>query len=241
MLAISIQDVFKTYPNGVQALQGVNLSVQKGEVFGVLGPNGAGKTTLLNIMATLLVPETGKVEILGLSALSHPKVVRGKMNLCSGNANFAWSLTIRENLRFYAMLYGLPPATREKKLDELITAFGLEPYADRRFDEVSTGTKQRMALAKSIINDPEILLLDEPTVGMDPDIALKVRRYILDYHTRTGCTVLLTTHYMPEAEILCQRIAFVREGQVRALGTPAELRQKLNAKDMEGVFLELAK
>jgi ABC-2 type transport system ATP-binding protein len=241
MLAISIQSVFKTYPNGVKALQGVNLDVQKGEVFGVLGPNGAGKTTLLNIMATLLVPETGKVEILGLSALASPKVVRGKMNLCSGNANFAWSLTIRENLRFYAMLYGLRPAAREKKLDELITVFGLEPYADRRFDEVSTGTKQRMALAKSIINDPEILLLDEPTVGMDPDIALKVRRYIQDYHTRTGCTVLLTTHYMPEAEMLCQRIAFVREGEVKALGTPAELRQKLNAKDMEGVFLELAK
>jgi ABC-2 type transport system ATP-binding protein len=241
MLAISIQRVFKTYPNGVKALQGVDLDVHKGEVFGVLGPNGAGKTTLLNIMATLLLPETGKVEILGLSAFDDPKIVRQKMNLCSGNANFAWSLTIRENLRFYAMLYGLSPAAREKKLGELITAFGLEPYADRRFDEVSTGTKQRMALAKSIINDPEILLLDEPTVGMDPDIALKVRRYISDYHTRTGCTVLLTTHYMPEAEMLCQRIAFVREGQVRALGTPAELRQKLNAKDMEGVFLELAK
>ena len=163
------------------------------------------------------------------------------MNLCSGNANFAWSLTIRENLRFYGMLYGLSSSAREKKLEELITAFGLEPYADRRFDEVSTGTKQRMALAKSIINDPELLLLDEPTVGMDPDIALKVRRYIMDYHKRTGCTILLTTHYMPEAEMLCRRIAFVRDGQVRALGTPAELRQKLNAIDMEGVFLELAK
>ena len=218
MLSISIQGVCKTYPNGVKALQGIDLAVEKGEVFGILGPNGAGKTTLLNVIATLLTSDAGQVDILGLSANSHAKVVRTKMNLCSGNANFAWSLTIRENLRFYAMLYGLTSTVREKKLDELIHAFALEPYADRRFDEVSTGTKQRMALAKSIINDPELLLLDEPTVGMDPDIALKVRRYIQDYHKRTGCTVLLTTHYMPEAEMLCERIAFVREGQIRALG-----------------------
>src|SRR6266480_2305568 len=154
MLAVSVKEVQKTFPNGVKALQGVSLTVERGEIFGVLGPNGAGKTTLLNIMATLLLPETGTVDILGLSALSQPKEVRTRMNLCSGNANFAWSLTIRENLRFYGMLYGLPPTAREKKLGELITAFGLEPYADRRFDEVSTGTKQRMALAKSIINDP---------------------------------------------------------------------------------------
>src|SRR5882724_3343834 len=137
MQAISIQHVFKTYPNGVKALQGVDLNVEKGEIFGVLGPNGAGKTTLLNVMATLLVPDSGGVEVLGMSALDSPKAVRARMNLCSGNANFAWSLTIRENLRFYAMLYGLKSVAREKKLDELISAFELVPYADRRFDEVS--------------------------------------------------------------------------------------------------------
>ena len=141
MDAVSIRAVFKTYPNGVEALRGVDLTVGTGEIFGVLGPNGAGKTTLLNIMSTLLLPESGEVRILGLSAASDPRRVREKMNLCSGNANFAWSLTIRENLQFYAMLYGLSPGARRKKLDELIAAFGLEPYADRRFDEVSIGTK----------------------------------------------------------------------------------------------------
>src|SRR6266705_3859821 len=120
MLAVSAKDVRKTYPNGVKALQGVSLDVQKGEIFGVLGPNGAGKTTLLNIIATLLVPEAGEVEILGRSALSQTTNARGRMNLCSGNANFAWSLTVRENLRFYGMLYGLSKAAREKKMNELI-------------------------------------------------------------------------------------------------------------------------
>jgi ABC-2 type transport system ATP-binding protein len=241
VFAVSIHDVRKTYPNGATALQGLSLSVQGGEIFGVLGPNGAGKTTLLNIIATLLVPDSGEVDILGQSALAHPKKVRGLMNLCSGNANFAWSLTLRENLRFYAMLYGLSKSERENKIDELVTVFALEPFVDRPFNEVSTGIKQRFALAKAMINDPKLLLLDEPTVGMDPDIALRVRRHILEYQKQTGCTILVTTHYMPEAQMLCGRVAFVRNGQVLALGTPAELQQKLNATDMEGVFLELAK
>src|SRR5262249_6654413 len=159
------------------------------------GPNGAGKTTLLNVISTLLLPEKGEITILGRSTFAKSDFIRGRMNLCSGNANFAWSLTIRENLRFYAMLYGLPASKREAKIGALVEAFSLESFADRRFDEVSTGTKQRLALAKSMINDPEILLLDEPTVGMDPDISLRVRRHIADYHRQTGCTILLTTHY----------------------------------------------
>jgi ABC-2 type transport system ATP-binding protein len=238
--AIIINDVTKTFPNGARALQGVSLAITKGEIFGVLGPNGAGKTTLMNMLATLLIPDSGDITLLGQSILNHPGRVRNRINLCSGNANFAWSLTVRENLRFYGMLYGLKGSVREAKLDALIEAFSLAPYADRRFDEVSTGTKQRMALAKALLNDPEVLLLDEPTVGLDPDIALRVRGYIEDYHRRTGCTLVLTTHYMKEAEQLCERVAFIREGKILALGTPAELQRKLHVEDMEGVFLELA-
>ncbi len=241
MSAVVVENVCKTYPNGAKALQGVSLTIESKEIFGLLGPNGAGKTTFLNIISTLLLPEEGSVNILGHSAISEPDWVRQRINLCSGNANFAWSLTIRENLRFYAMLYGLSRVARERKLDELIAAFSLESFADRRFNEVSTGTKQRLALAKSMINDPELLLLDEPTVGMDPDIALRVRQHILEYKKKSGCTIILTTHYMPEAEMLCERVAFVRDGAVKALGTPTELRQRLNRIDMEGVFLELAK
>jgi ABC-2 type transport system ATP-binding protein len=241
MNAVSLQNVYKSFPNGAKAVQGLNLDIKEGEVFGVLGPNGAGKTTTLNMIATLLQPDSGEILILGESALKSPRHIRQRMNLCSGNANFAWSLTIRENLRFYALLYGMRGPARETKIAALIEAFGLAAFADRRFDEVSTGTKQRMALAKALLNDPAVLLLDEPTVGLDPDIAKRVREYIKDYHTRSHCTLILTTHYMAEAQMLCDRIAFVREGKILALGTPHELQAQVQANDMEGVFLELAK
>ncbi len=241
MNAISVQNVYKSFPNGARAIQGLSLEIKEGEVFGVLGPNGAGKTTLLNMISTLLQPDSGNILILGESVLKSPRKIRQRMNLCSGNANFAWSLTIRENLRFYALLYGMRGAVREAKIDTLIEAFGLKSYADRRFDEVSTGTKQRMALAKALLNDPSVLLLDEPTVGLDPDIAKRVRQYIKDYHQRSRCTLILTTHYMQEAQELCERIAFIREGKVLALGTPDELKAQVKGEDMEDVFLELAK
>lgn len=238
---VSIKNVYKTFPNGAKAVQGLSLDIRKGEIFGVLGPNGAGKTTLLNMISTLLLPDEGEIWILGESVLRAPNRIRSQMNFCSGHANFAWSLTVRENLRFYALLYGLRAPAREQKIEALIQAFDLVSFADRRFDEVSTGTKQRMALAKSLLNDPAVLLLDEPTVGLDPDIALRVRQYIVQYHRKSGCTVILTTHYMQEAQELCERIAFVREGRVLALGTPDELKAKVKAEDMEGVFLELVK
>ena len=241
MEAIEIQDVRKTFANGARALQGVSLSIKRGEIFGVLGPNGAGKTTLLNLISTLLLPDQGDVWILGESVLRSPSKLRGKMNMCSGNANFAWSLTIRENLRFYAMLYGLRDPAREERLNELLSGFDLAPFADRRFDEVSTGTKQRLALAKALLNRPEILLLDEPTVGLDPDVARRVRELVQNYHRDSGATLVLTTHYMQEAEQLCERIAFIREGRILALGSPAELKSQLQASNMEEVFLELAR
>src|SRR5947209_1297099 len=144
MDAVIVDRIRKTYPNGTCALQEVSLNIKEGEIFGVLGPNGAGKTTLLNSISTLLLPDSGDITILGESILTHPERIRQRINLCSGNANFAWSLTIRENLRFYAMLYGLKGKAREAKVSTLLDAFGLAAFSDRRFDEASTGTKQRM-------------------------------------------------------------------------------------------------
>lgn len=241
MTAVAIQNVAKTFKNGTKAVQGISLSVPAGQIFGILGPNGAGKTTLMNMIATLLVPDQGDIVVLGESVRKNPDAIRRRINLCSGHANFAWSLTIAENLRFYAMLYGLRGAARETRIRDLLAGFALDRYADQRFDEVSTGTKQRLALAKSLINHPEVLLLDEPTVGLDPDVALKVREHVLEYHRATKCTVFVTTHYMQEAQELCENVAFVRDGQIKAQGSPKDLQQRLNVSDMEAVFLELAK
>lgn len=239
--AIEVRQVQKTFKNGVKAVQGISLSVLTGQVYGVIGPNGAGKTTLMNMISTLLVPDSGDIRVLGESVLQNPKAIRRRINLCSGHANFAWSLTLAENLHFYAMLYGLKGRDRRSRVHELLSAFSLEEYADRRFDEVSTGVKQRLALAKALINNPEVLLLDEPTVGLDPDVSIKVREHIKDYHKATGCTLLITTHYMQEAADLCEQVAFIRDGRVAIQGSPADLLKKFAARDMEAVFLELAK
>jgi len=144
----------------------VDLRVEAGEIFGILGPNGAGKTTLLSILSTLLLPDRGTFRIFGVDGLRHGDTVRQKVNISSGNANFLWSLTVKENLHFYGMLYGLIGKERASKVDGLIDLLDLKAHRDVPFDQLSTGTKQRLSLAKSLLNDPALLFLDEPTVGL---------------------------------------------------------------------------
>ncbi|HPR66996.1 MAG TPA: ABC transporter ATP-binding protein, partial [Methanothrix sp.] len=210
-----------------EVLHEVSLSIEEGEIFGILGPNGAGKTTLMSIFSTLIRPDSGRLEVFGLDALKKTHSVRERINISSGNPNFPWSLTVRENLNHSAMLYGLYGRDLARSVDEAIGAFELEPHADSKFETLSTGTKQRVSLAKAILNRPEILFLDEPTSGLDPDMALKTRGLIKKIYEEQEITVVLTTHYMPEAEELCDRIAFLREGSLIALGTPGELKRAL--------------
>jgi len=245
--AVKAKGIIKTYRSGIikkretKALLGIDLEVRKGELFGILGPNGAGKTTFLNIIMGILGRDSGTLSILGEQIeRAFPERLKMRMNMSSGNANFPWSLTVRENIIFYGMLYGMGGTELSKKADELMEFVSLEQYKDRRFDELSTGNKQKLALAKSLINSPELLLLDEPTTGMDPDISAKIRTMIKDININRGITVLLTTHYMKEAEELCQRIAFIKGGAIRALGTKEELQTMVNAKDLEEAFIELA-
>ncbi|MBP1700807.1 MAG: transporter, ATP-binding protein, partial [Deltaproteobacteria bacterium] len=179
--AISAEGIFKTFRSGWwkkrqrEALKGVDLRIEEKEIFGILGPNGAGKTTLLSILCTLLLPDRGSVRILGMDGLSAGHQIRKRVNMVSGNANFLWSLTVKENLHYYGMLYGLTGKEREKKVETLIDIFNLADHRNIPFDELSTGTKQRLSLAKSLINDPEVLFLDEPTVGLDPDVSIRIR------------------------------------------------------------------
>lgn len=214
------------------ALKGVDLQVEEGEIFGILGPNGAGKTTLLSILSTLLLPDRGKVRILGIDGLRNGHRVRGKVNISSGNANFLWSLTIKENLHFYGMLYGLVGKARREKVESLIVLLDLKAHQDVQFDRLSTGMKQRLSLAKCLLNDPEVLFLDEPTVGLDPSASIRIREKILSIQKERNMTVLLTTHNMREAECLCDRIAFLKEGQILVTGSADELKRMVRIGDM---------
>ena len=237
-LAIKAEGIYKTYRSGwrgkrrKEALRGVTLQIEEGEIFGVLGPNGAGKTTLLSILSTLLLPDRGTVQVLGIDVLEDGSRVRERVNMSSGNANFLWSLTVKENLHFYGMLYGLVGKERENKVAALIDLFRLKEYQDVRFDELSTGMKQRLSLAKCLVNDPEILFLDEPTVGLDPDVSVRVREEILSIHKKRGMTVLLTTHNMREAETLCSRIAFLKAGEILTTGSAGALKRMVRIGDL---------
>ena len=244
---IDLKSIKKTYSSGLfrhvktDAVRGVDLSVKRGEIFGLLGPNGAGKTTILNIIIGLLATDSGSVVIMGEnSTRGMSDRIRTKMNMCSGNPNFPWCMTVTEILVFYGLLYGMGVKRSRVAAQKWIKSFELEKYARTRFDELSTGTKQRLAMAKSLLNDPDILLLDEPTIGLDPDIARKIRALIKKIHAETSITIILTTHYMKEAEELAGRIAFIKNGSVTALGTSEELRGITKQEDLEGAFMELA-
>jgi ABC-2 type transport system ATP-binding protein len=235
--AVEVKGLRKTFVSGwfrkrrVEALKGVNLTVPAGVFWGILGPNGAGKTTFLSILSNLLTAEEGEVRILGRDVRTDSMELRKRINLSSGHANFLWSLTVRENLEYYSMLYGLSKTDRHKKLEELFHLFDLSPFARVRFEELSTGTKQKLSLAKALLNDPELLLLDEPTVGLDPDVARRIRELVQRLHREKGTTILMTTHNMKEAEALCEEVAFIRGGMIKARGRPQDLKRNLRLGD----------
>ena len=242
MLAVKAEGIYKYYksPEGKkEVLKNVSININEGEIFGILGPNGAGKTTLISILSTLSIPDRGKVEVFGVDALKDPGMVKCMVNISSGNPNFPWSLTVYENLKYFALLYGLE--NRERSISDVLGMLELEQFRNTRFDSLSTGTKQRLSLAKALLNGPRLLFLDEPTVGLDPDMAIKIRKLIKQIHKEKGITIVLTTHYMKEAEQLCERIAFIKKGEIIANAAPGELKRqmKLGEKiiiDYEGTF-----
>jgi ABC-2 type transport system ATP-binding protein len=236
-LAIDARGIEKTFVTGfirkrrTHAVRGIDLGIPRGTIFGLLGPNGAGKTTLLAILATLLRPDRGTAKVLGMDVLERPGDIRRCINMSSGHANFLWSLTVRENLEFYAMLYGLRGSRLREKTQGLLRLFDLDAYQDRRFEACSTGIKQRLALAKALVNDPKVLFLDEPTVGLDPDVSRRIRRAIVELHERHSMTILLTTHNMAEAEALCHEIALIKDGRIRLKGLPSDIKRHMHLGD----------
>ena len=237
-LAIDARDVAKTFRSGwlrprlTRALAGVSLTVSRGAIVGLLGPNGAGKTTLLSILATLLTPDAGTVSVLGLDVVRDAAALRRRLNMASGRPSFLWSLRVAEIIAFYGRLYGLAGRALGRRVDELITLVELGPYRRVPYSELSTGLKQRVALAKALVNDPELLFLDEPTLGLDPDVSVRVRQHVRDLRRERGMTIVLTTHYMREAEELCDEIAFIKAGHILVRGTAGELKRAIGLSDV---------
>jgi ABC-2 type transport system ATP-binding protein len=243
-LAIDARDVAKTFRAGVfrrretVALAGVSLGVPRGAIFGLLGPNGAGKTTLLSIFSTLLLPDRGTVTVLGHDVVREAGALRRRLNMASGNASFVWALKPGEILDFYGRLYGLSGRRLRARVEELLETFELNAYRRLPYNELSTGLKQRLALAKALVNDPELLFLDEPTLGLDPDVSVRLREHIANLRRARGMTIVLTTHYMREAEQLCDEIAFIKAGRVLARGTADELKRQIRIGDVIALRLD---
>jgi len=246
VLAIDARDVTKTFRSGwlrrreTHALRGVSLAVPRGAIWGLLGPNGAGKTTLLSILATLLTPDGGSVTVLGHDVLREATALRHRLNMASGRPSFLWSLRVDEIIAFYGRLYGLHGAALRRRVDQLVALCELVPFRRVQYSELSTGLKQRVALAKSLVNDPELLFLDEPTLGLDPDVSGRVRQHIARLRREQGITIVLTTHYMREAEELCDEIAFIKAGQILARGTPGELKRQIRLGEVIALKLDPA-
>jgi ABC-2 type transport system ATP-binding protein len=235
--AVSVRDLAKTFRTSWRrqaerpALSGVSFTVPAGAIFGVLGPNGAGKTTLLSILATLLLPDAGEARVLGLDVVRDAAKVRERINLSSASTSFLWSLTSREILDVAGRTYGLLGRARRARVERLLDQFELRPHADQAYNELSTGLKQRLGLAKAFVNDPELLILDEPTVGLDPDISVRIRREIAALRRARSTTILLSTHYMREADELCDDVVFLRQGRILARGDPASLKREILSGD----------
>jgi ABC-2 type transport system ATP-binding protein len=235
-IAIAAQGLGKSFRTRMfgprkTVLRQVDLEVEPGAIFGVLGPNGAGKTTLISILATLLHPDEGRARVLGLDVVREARRLRQRINLAAAGAHFLWCLTAEENLRFYGRLYGLGGRALSARVAELIDLFGLEEQRRVVFEKLSTGLKQRLMLAKALINAPELLFLDEPTSGLDQDMAHHIREEILRLNRETGLTILLTTHNMREAEMLCGEVAFLKEGRLVARGSIPALQRRLGLGD----------
>ena len=244
MFAVDAKDLTKTFRSGwlgrrrKEALRGASLQVPSGAIFGLLGPNGAGKTTLLSILATLLLPDSGTANILGHDVVREAGAIRRRLNMASGNASFVWSLRPPEVLTFYGGLYGLWGRRLRSRVDELIEQCELGPHAKTEYNALSTGLKQRLALAKALLNDPEVLFLDEPTLGLDPDVSIRLRAQIAALRRERGTTIILTTHYMREAEELCDQIAFIKDGRILAQGTADELKRQIRIGDVIALRLD---
>jgi len=211
------------------ALQDVNLTVERGELFGLLGPNGAGKTTLIKVLTTLLSPTSGWARVAGADVHAEPEAVRPRINMVSGGESSGYGLlTVKENLWMFSQFYGVPSKEANERIEALLEMVGLKDRMHTKSSDLSTGLRQKMNIVRGFLTEPEVLFLDEPTLGLDVGAMRDVRRFILDWlKADKERTLLLTTHYMAEADELCDRVAIINKGRVLACDRPSVLKQRL--------------
>ena len=239
---IHVSHLTKTYedPDGneIPAVSGATLTCNAGEIYGLLGPNGAGKTTTLRCLATILTPTSGTATIAGHDLITSPEAVRRSIGFLSANTGLYARLTPRETLRFFASLQGMSGPALEARVEEVLALFDITGYADRPNDRLSTGMKQRVGLARAAVHDPPVLILDEPTTGLDPIVSRTVEHAVQDLARRGKC-VLFSTHLLGQAEDICHRIGVIHQGLVVAEGTIPELCERTGARNLREAFFAL--
>jgi sodium transport system ATP-binding protein len=239
---IKVDNLTKVYRDKkrgeVVAVDQISFAARAGEIFGLLGPNGAGKTTALRMLATILQPSDGTAKIGGHDLAREAAKVREKIGFLSGDMGLYHRLTPRELLKFFGRLSGVNGSLLEQRIDHLFTIFAMHDFADARIDTLSTGMRQKTAITRTLVHDPPIFILDEPTSGLDVPTAQVVERFIRE-EKEAGKCILLSTHIMEEAEYLCDRIAVIHHGKIRALGTMEELRRITGKQRLREVFIEL--
>ena len=236
--ALDIEGLEKTYPTGVEALKGVDLEIEAGEFYGLLGPNGAGKSTLIHCTTGLAQPTGGEIQVFGHDAVADYGEARQAVGLAPQELNLDWFLTLEETLDYHAGYFGMPKKERRESAAELLETFSLYGTRKERTRTLSGGMKRRLILARALMHRPRLLILDEPTAGVDIELRLELWHYVKRINDE-GTTILLTTHYLEEAEQLCDRIAFINEGNVVATGTTEELAGEYGVTSLEDAYLGL--
>ena len=231
--AVQVSDLRKTYPGGIEAVKGIDFEVPPGEVFGLLGPNGAGKSTTIGMLTTTVRPTSGSARLAGYDVASQPLLARGVSSVVFQDAVVDGPLSGRANLELHARLWGVPAAQAAGRIKELVDAVGLAELIDRPVSSYSGGQRRRLEIARALVSRPRVLFLDEPTVGLDPRIRHELLDVIAGLRTREEMTIVLTTHYLDEAQRLCDRVAIIHEGAIVALDSPAALLAGLGREILE--------
>jgi ABC-2 type transport system ATP-binding protein len=231
--AIEVHQLTKTYPGGVEAVKGIDFRVYPGEVFGLLGPNGAGKSTTVGMLTTTIAPTSGRARLAGFDVATQPIAARRVSAVLFQEPVIDLPLSGRRNLSVHAQLWGLDPVHARQRIAEVVAAFDLAELIDRPVATYSGGQRRRLEIARALISEPDVLFLDEPTVGLDPRIRFELLDVIAGLRARLGMTILLTTHYLDEAEQLCDRVAIVHGGRIVAMDRPDELLARLGREIVE--------